>query len=60
MDSEVRYRLERAGRGIDIDVDGALSSTATDSRWDIELRVTLDGEPFFEWSWSEAIPRRLV
>ncbi len=54
------YRLRQDGMTAEVTSEGDLRSTATDLHWDISLRVTLDGEPFFERSWSETFPRRLV
>jgi putative CocE/NonD family hydrolase len=60
MRSEIRYRLEQDGVVVDSDADAVTSSTAESFQMDVTLRVRLDGEPFFERTWSEAIPRDLV
>jgi putative CocE/NonD family hydrolase len=60
MRSEIRYRLEQDGVVVDSDADAVTSSTADAFQMQITLRVRLDGEPFFERSWSEVIPRDLV
>jgi hypothetical protein len=54
------YRLRQDGASVVVDSEGDLRSTATSLTWDVSLRVTLDGEPFFTRTWSETIPRRLV
>jgi len=38
----------------------AVRSTAAHLHVDIELRVTVDGEPFFQRQWVETIPRNFV
>jgi hypothetical protein len=60
MQSDVVYRLRDGETLIDVTADGVVRGTAAEFRIDVRLRVALDGEPFFERSWSEAIPRRLV
>jgi len=60
MWNECVYRLRQDGITAEVHSEGDLRSTATDLVWDVALTVTLDGEPFFERTWSETIPRRLV
>jgi predicted acyl esterase len=38
----------------------ALRSTATHLHADLELRVSVDGEPFFQKSWAESIRRHFI
>jgi putative CocE/NonD family hydrolase len=54
------YRLRQDEASIVVESEGDLRSTARDLTWDVSLRVTLDGEPFFVRTWSETIPRRLA
>ena len=60
MTSEVVYRLRQDGHAVDVSVDGSTTSDASSFRITGTLRVALDAEPFFERSWDETIPRRLV
>jgi uncharacterized protein len=60
MDNEVVYRLRDGDTEIRVDASGTVSSTQTDFQMSVGLRVTFDGEPFFERDWLETIPRRLV
>ena len=56
--NEVIYQLEEYGYEIYIRSTGAIRSTETDLHVDIQLRVTLNGNPFFQKSWLESIPRQ--
>jgi putative CocE/NonD family hydrolase len=60
MENEVEYRLQVGDVDVQIDASGSLTSTETDFAMTVDLRVRLGGDPFFERSWSETIPRRLV
>jgi putative CocE/NonD family hydrolase len=60
MESEVVYRLRDGNVEVLVEASGSVGSTATDFRMAVELRVRLDERPFFERSWAETIPRRLV
>jgi uncharacterized protein len=60
MASAIVYRLVQDGREIGVEADGEMTSTAGEFRLSGELRVRLDGQPFFERRWDETIPRRLV
>jgi len=62
MENEVVYRLRDEEGGIDVEIEasGSLSSSETDFAMSVRLGVRLDGQPFFERSWDETIPRRLV
>ena len=60
MASKVRYRLEREGHRVEVDVDGLTTSNVADFHLDVLLAVRLDGEPFFERRTVESIPRDLV
>jgi hypothetical protein len=60
MDNEVVYRLRDGDVDVRIDASGSITSTESAFDMAVELRVRLGDEPFFERSWSESIPRRLV
>jgi hypothetical protein len=60
MWNECRARLRQDGITAEVRSEGDLRSTATELRWDVSLVVHLDGEPFFERTWSETIPRHLA
>ena len=60
MHNEVIYRLRADGTEILVEASGTTRTTATDFDMSVELRVTLDGSSFFERTWTETIPRRLV
>ncbi|HET7180643.1 MAG TPA: CocE/NonD family hydrolase [Candidatus Limnocylindrales bacterium] len=54
------YRLDRAGHRIVIVADGGIDTAPTDFDMTAHLKVDLDGEPFFERTWREVIPRDLL
>ena len=58
--NEVTYRLNDRGYDIDIQATGTIRTTATHFHIDIELRVKLNGNLFFQKGWLETIARRLV
>ena len=58
--NEVIYQLEEYGYEIYIRSTGAIRSTETDLHVDIQLLVTLNGNPFFQKSWLESIPRQCL
>ena len=58
--NQVDYRLDEHGHETRIRSTGTIRSTATDFHIDIELRVDLNGNLFFQKSWLESIPRRLL
>ncbi len=60
MHNEVVYRLREDGSEIRIEASGTIRTTETDFHMNVGLRVTLDDAPFFERSWLESVPRRLV
>jgi hypothetical protein len=60
MHNEVVYRLQEDGTEIRIEASGTVRSTVSDFHMSVGLSVTIDGAPFFERSWLETIPRRLV
>jgi len=67
LDAHVVYRwqereTDRDGEltRIEIRADARQSSTATDFDLAVHLEVDVDGVRFFERSWHETIPRRLV
>ncbi|MBF8289911.1 MAG: CocE/NonD family hydrolase [Chloroflexi bacterium] len=60
MASRIRYRLDRDGHAIEIDVDGDTSSDMDAFHLDIRLAVRLDAEAFHAARTTEWIPRDLV
>ena len=60
MDARVVYRWTDAGRAIEIHADSLQTSDAETFDLSVDLRVSLDGEPFFDRQWQERIPRQLV
>ncbi len=58
--NEVIYHLTERGYETHIRATGAIRSTETDFHLDVQLQVNLNGQPFFQKSWLESIPRRLV
>jgi putative CocE/NonD family hydrolase len=60
FENQCDYRLERDGVVVEVAADGTTVATATAFEWRIGLRVALDGQPFFERRWEEAIPRDLL
>jgi hypothetical protein len=56
--NEVVYQLEEYGYEIYIRSTGTIRSTETDLQVDLQLLVTLNGNPFFQKSWLESIPRQ--
>ncbi len=60
MTSEVVYRWRQDAHAVDVLVSGHTSSDATSFRIVGTLTVDLNGRRFFERSWDETIPRRLV
>ena len=57
--NEVIYRLKDHGHDVHIRASGTLRSTETDFHVGVQLSVSLDGNPFFQKSWLESVPRRL-
>lgn len=57
MASEVRTRLRRAGHEIVVEVDSTTIGSVEAFSCAGEIRVDLDGERFFDRTWSEAFPR---
>ncbi len=60
LDADVVYRWTDAGRAIEIRARSLQTSDVAAFDLTVDLDVTLDGEPFFDRSWQERIPRRLV
>jgi hypothetical protein len=60
LDSDVRYRWREHAFATDIRAVGRTTSDAASFTFDLRLEADLDGERFFERSWHEEIPRRLV
>jgi len=60
LENTCTYRLVRDGRRIDIVADGTTIAGTEALDMTANLRVELDGEPFFERTWEERIPRDLL
>jgi hypothetical protein len=60
LHNEVNYRLTEHGYQTHIRSTGTIRSTETDFHVDIQLQVALNGNTFFQKSWLESIPRRLL
>jgi putative CocE/NonD family hydrolase len=60
MDNEVVYRLRDGDVEVLVEASGSVTSTEADFTLSVDLQVQLGGEPFFERTWTETIPRRLV
>ncbi len=58
--NEVIYRLQEHGYETEIHTTGTIRSTETDFHVDVELSVMLNGNPFFQKTWLESIPRQLL
>ncbi len=58
--NECVYHLKEHGYETHIRTSGTFRSTATDFHVNLQLQVTLNGNPFFHKSWLGSIPRRLV
>ena len=58
--NEVNYHLKERGYETHVRSTGTIRSTGTDFHADVELLVTLNGNIFFQKSWLETIPRRLL
>jgi putative CocE/NonD family hydrolase len=60
LDADVIYRWSEHGADVDIRARSTQTSDVGAFHLTVDLDVTLDGERFFQRSWSESIPRRLV
>jgi uncharacterized protein len=60
FENACEYRLDKDGHRIVVLADGTTVASATDFDMAVGLRVRLDGEPFFDRSWHEVIPRDLL
>lgn len=60
MYNEVTYRLEEGGYMTDIRSTGSVRCTEAEFIMDIQLQVVLNGNPFFQKSWLESVPRRMM
>jgi uncharacterized protein len=60
LQNEVVYRLTGDGREILVESDGTIRTSATEITMSVNLHVRLDGQPFFDRSWEETVPRDLV
>ncbi|HYC07057.1 MAG TPA: CocE/NonD family hydrolase, partial [Candidatus Binatia bacterium] len=60
LESDVVYRWRERMFATDIRATGRTTSGADDFTFDLHLEVDVDGERFFERSWHEVVPRRLV
>jgi hypothetical protein len=58
--NEVVYRLTGGGPEILVESDGVIRTSETDIAMAVNLHVRYDGEPFFDRSWEETVPRDLV
>ena len=58
--NEVVYRLTGDGPDIVVESDGTIRTTATDIAITVNLHVRYGGEPLFDRSWEETVPRDLV
>jgi hypothetical protein len=58
--NECSYLLKEHGYETHIRSSGTYRSTHTDFHVELQLVVTLNGQLFFQKSWLESIPRRLV
>lgn len=58
--NECIYHLKEHGYETYIRTTGTFRSTATDFHVDVQLSVSLNGNPFFQKAWLESIPRQLV
>ena len=58
--NRVVYRLVEHGYAIEVRADGGFRSTVDAIHFDVRLEVLLNGSRFFERSWLESVPRRLV
>ena len=60
FENSCEYRLDKDGRRILVVADGTTIADATAFDWRASIRVELDGEPFFQREWHEAVPRDLT
>jgi uncharacterized protein len=60
LENDVEYRLRVDDIDVHVEASGSLTSTATSFAMSVDLVVRLDGDLFFERTWAETIPRRLV
>jgi putative CocE/NonD family hydrolase len=60
FENACEYRLEQAGHRIVVVADGGIDASRNAFDMAAHLKVDLDGEPFFERTWREAIPRDLL
>lgn len=58
--NEVNYELEERGYQTHIRATGSIRSTEVAFHVDVQLNVTLNGNPFFQKSWLETVPRYLL
>lgn len=60
FENRCEYRLIQEGHDVDVVADGTTIATEEAFEILVELRVKLDGAPFFERDWHEVIPRDLL
>jgi hypothetical protein len=60
LSNQVIYHLKEHGYETEIRSTGTLRSTESDFHVDVQLLVTFNGSVFFQESWLESIPRRLL
>ena len=58
LNNEVTYHLKEHYYETDIQATGTIRSTESDFHVDVQLRVSLNGNLFFQKSWLESIPRQ--
>jgi uncharacterized protein len=60
FENACEYRLDRDSHAIRIIADGTTTATALAFDMRVGIHVELDGEPFFDRSWHEAVARDLL
>ena len=60
LDNRVVYRLQMDGIRVEVTATGSIRSTQYDFDFNLDLRVDLDGRPFFTKEWRERVPRALL
>ncbi|MEZ4679320.1 MAG: CocE/NonD family hydrolase [Caldilineaceae bacterium] len=58
--NEVLYQLDESGYRCEVRTTGTTRSTEQNFHIDIQLRITLNGNYFFEKTWLESFPRQLL
>jgi putative CocE/NonD family hydrolase len=60
LETTVVYRWQEREFETEIVAEGTIASDAGAFTIDLDLRVTVDEQPFFDRRWHEVVPRRLV